>query len=376
MSEAVPGPEAVPPPDASSPRSASSPQSDWHIFTGGNRPHDRIRSLPPPPPWRDFGGTGSTGDRRPGDVRRARSYRTDESVVDKVNAALQLRRPLLVTGKPGSGKSTLAYSIAYELGLGPVLNWPITSRSTLQQGLYHYDAIGRVHEASLRGSGPAWAGPAVPQAVDGETGAASDAAADVRPDAPGIGRYIRLGPLGTALLPGDLPRVLLIDELDKSDIDLPNDLLNIFEEGWFLIPELERLPEDQPVVEVMTAGEGRASIERGRVACADFPIVVITSNGEREFPPAFLRRCVRVAIEPPNGEHLAEIVEAHLGEPARREAEELIRDFLARRAHGDLATDQLLNAIFLATSGARPPESGLADLVDTILRPLGIPGSK
>ncbi|MGP4024065.1 AAA family ATPase [Actinomadura sp. 3N407] len=366
MSDAVSGSDGSPPPDGS-----PSP-GDWHIFTGGNRPHDRIRSLPPPPPWRDFSAAGTTGDRRPGDVRRARSYRTDESVVDKVNAALQLRRPLLVTGKPGSGKSTLAYSIAYELGLGPVLNWPITSRSTLQQGLYHYDAIGRVHEASLRGSGSAWAGPAAAQADGDGAGAAPDA----RPGAPGIGRYIRLGPLGTALLPGDLPRVLLIDELDKSDIDLPNDLLNIFEEGWFLIPELERLPDDQPVVEVMTAAGARASIERGRVACADFPIVVITSNGEREFPPAFLRRCVRVAIEPPNGEQLAEIVEAHLGEPARRDAEELIRDFLARRAHGDLATDQLLNAIFLATSGARPPESGLADLVDTILRPLGIPGSK
>ncbi|MFF5262192.1 AAA family ATPase [Actinomadura viridis] len=359
---------------------------DWRVYRGGGAPHDGIDRLPPPPPWRRFGPGAGTEAReavRPADRERAVSYRSDPRVVDKVNAALYLRRPLLVTGKPGSGKSTLAYNIAYELGLEPILYWPVSSRTTLQDGLYEYDAIGRVHETSLRRGRTAPAarpetagappdGKDEPDESDGleEAGGADGAGGAV----PGIGRYIRLGPLGTALLPGERPRVLLIDELDKSDIDLPNDLLNVLEEGRFTIPELERLP-DGPPVEVMTADDGgRAPISGGRVRCADFPIVIITSNGEREFPLAFLRRCVRVAIEPPTGEQLADIVAAHLGEEARTSGRALIAEFLDRRARGDLATDQLLNAIFLATSGSRPPESTLRELVEALLRPLDVTG--
>ncbi|MFB4318158.1 AAA family ATPase [Actinomadura sp. 21ATH] len=325
---------------------------DWRVYKGNSAPHGGIDRLPPPPPWRRFGAYDPATAGRPADLERAVSYRVDPLVADKVNAALHLRRPLLVTGKPGSGKSTLAYNIAYELGLGPVLYWPISSRTTLQQGLYDYDAIGRVQEANVRRAN-------VP----------ADEAM------PAIGRYVRLGALGTALLPQERPRVLLIDELDKSDIDLPNDLLNVLEEGRFSVPELERLPEDGPPVEVMTADdEGRAVIRRGQVRCLDFPIVVITSNGEREFPPAFLRRCVRVAIEPPSGERLADIVAAHLGEEARDGGRALIAEFLDRRRTGDLATDQLLNAIYLATSGARPPEATLEQLVEAIMRPLDTAG--
>jgi MoxR-like ATPase len=321
----------------------------WLIYRGDGRPHDGLARLPEPPPWRRFDRTGSSERRE-----RAVSYRADEKVVKMVNAALLLRRPLLVTGKPGTGKSTLAYNVAYELGLEPVLYWPITSKVTLQDALYRYDAIGRLHEASLRQA-------ATPGASSG---------------APDIGRYIRLGPLGTALLPRERPRVLLIDELDKSDIDLPNDLLNVFEEGGFTIPELERLPKDQPVVHVMTADEEtRVPVERGRVRCSAFPVVIITSNGEREFPPAFLRRCIRLMIEPPGAEQLAEIVEAHLGEDAREASADLVREFLERRNHGDLATDQLLNAIYLATSGARAPEATLQELREEILRPLDTTGS-
>jgi MoxR-like ATPase len=325
---------------------------DWRVYRGNSGPHDGIERLPAPPPWRRFGDHDASTAGAPVDLERAVSYRVDAQVADKVNAALHLRRPLLVTGKPGSGKSTLAHNIAYELGLGPVLYWAVSSRTTLAQGLYDYDAIGRVQEANIRRE--------------------SAAADEVVPD---IGRYIRLGPLGTALLPRRRPRVLLIDELDKSDIDLPNDLLNVLEEGRFSVSELERLPEEGPV-EVMTADEeGRASIRRGQVRCADFPIVIITSNGEREFPPAFLRRCVRVAIEPPSGDRLADIVAAHLGEEAGEAGRALIDEFLDRRRRGgDLATDQLLNAIFLATSGARPPDSTLEQLVDAIMRPLDVTG--
>jgi MoxR-like ATPase len=327
---------------------------DWRIYQGRGRPHEGITRLPAPPPWRRFSMEHSVESRRLGELERAISYRPDESVIDKVNAALLLRRPLLVTGKPGSGKSTLAYNIAYELGLGPVLYWPITSRTALESGLYNYDAIGRLHETSLRGAG--------------------NAEDTTRP--PDIGRYIRLGPLGTALLPGRHPRVLLIDELDKSDIDLPNDLLNVFEEGRFTILELQRLPEEESRIHVMTEdGGARVPIERGEVRCSNFPIVVITSNGERDFPPAFLRRCVRLVIDPPSREQLAEIVEAHLGNDSRLASEELIEDFIARRAEGALATDQLLNAVYLATSGSRPPEAKLSKLLDTVLRPIEMPGS-
>jgi MoxR-like ATPase len=320
----------------------------WRIYRGNGGPHEGISRLPEPPPWRRFGDEDSVVDRRLGARERAIAYRADEQVVDKVNTAMLLRRPLLVTGKPGTGKSTLAYNIAYELGLGSVLYWPITSRTTLDHGLYSYDAIGRVHENSLRGQGA--------RVAD-------------------IGRYIRLGPLGTALLPGDHPRVLLIDELDKSDIDLPNDLLHVLEEGTFTIPELARLPEEQSTVEVMTAGgTRRVPIVGGNVRCDAFPVIVITSNGEREFPPAFLRRCVRLAIEPPGGTQLAEIVTAHLGAEAAADGEDLIRHFLDRRAAGDLATDQLLNAIYLATSGARVPETTLQELIEALLRPLDATG--
>lgn len=330
---------------------------DWRIYRGGGVPHDSIERLPPPPPWRRFDGGpvirpdlgGDTAvNRRLGAPERAKAYRADDHVVEMVNVALYLRRPLLVTGKPGTGKSTLAYSIAYELGLGPVLYWAITSRSTLQDGLYRYDAIGRLQEASLQ------------QATAGDPFVAPD-----------IGRYINLGALGTALLPQARPRVLLIDELDKSDIDLPNDLLNTFEEGEFAVPELARLPEDQRIVHVGTAdGTRRVPVERGTVRCATFPIIVITSNGEREFPPAFLRRCIRLVIEPPDRQRLASIIEAHLGPDAQAVSAELIREFLSRRERGDLATDQLLNAIYLATSGSRPPGATLQQLTDAILRPL------
>jgi MoxR-like ATPase len=338
----------------------SAPMDDWRIYQGVGQPHDGIDRLPEAPPWRRFDGgplvapsfhEDKAGGRRLGIRQRAMSYRADERIVDMVNTAIYLRRPLLVTGKPGTGKSTLAYSIAYELDLGPVLHWSITSRSTLKDGLYRYDAIGRLQEASLHQAG-------------GEAATAPD-----------IGRYIHLGPLGTALLPQARPRVLLIDELDKSDIDLPNDLLNVFEEGSFTIPELVRLPEEQQRVHVaVSQGVDRVPVEDGSICCADFPMVIITSNREREFPPAFLRRCLRLFIEPPDHQRLAEIVEAHLGEEAGAASVGLIREFLHRREQGDLATDQLLNAIYLATSGARAPESTLRDITEAVLRPIDVTG--
>ena len=336
------------------------PPADFRIYRGVGQTHGEISRLPPPPPWRIFDGAplvsprweredhnGATAQTN----QRGRAYQTSDDVVELVNAALYLRRPLLVTGKPGTGKSSLAYSIAYELGLGPVLYWAITSRSTVQDGLYRYDAIGRLQETNL------------------------SSVAEQRVSTPDIGRYVQLGPLGTALLPQALPRVILIDELDKSDIDLPNDLLNIFEEGRFDIPELARLPEDQHTVEVMIAdGIDRVAVSRGSVACHAFPVVVITSNGEREFPPAFLRRCLRLDLRPPDATRLGKIVEALLGDAGTAERVQMISDFIERQERGDLATDQLLNALYLVTSGNRPPPATRDRLVEALLRPLA-PGA-
>ncbi|MEU5691820.1 MoxR family ATPase [Actinosynnema sp. NPDC020468] len=321
--------------------------SPWLAYRGTGVPGEHSAlPLPDPPPWRvfdggppvepDFGAPRSGGTAS----RRGRTFQADAAEVDMVNAALYLRRPLLVTGGPGTGKSTLAYSVAEELALGPVLRWSVTSRSTLHEALYGYDAIGRLQDANLDGG------------------------------APDVGRYLRLGPLGTALLPTERPRVLVVDELDKSDIDLPNDLLDIFEEGEYEIPELSRLT--RPVVEVTTAdGGARVPVRGGRVRCRAFPLVVLTSNGEREFPPAFLRRCLRLHVPPPDEAKLRRIVAAQLGEDALEVGSTLIADFLSRREKGELATDQLLNAVHLALSGLRPPGETREQLAEALLPHLG-----
>lgn len=327
--------------------------TSWRIYQGTGKPHNGIERLPHPPGWRQF--TGQIVDKRQlepdphlerrfGDISRGQIFQASEKEIDFVNAALYLRRPLLVTGKPGTGKSSLAYAVAHELKLSRVLRWSITSRSTLQEGLYRYDAIGRLQEANLAGK------------------------------TPDIGQFIRLGPLGTALLPTKYPRVLLIDEIDKSDIDLPNDLLNIFEEGEFEIPELARLSENRERVQVLPHdGQDRVTITRGQVMCHAFPFIVLTSNGERELPPPFLRRCLRLDIEEPTPEKLERIVEAHFGDldtEARTARDNLVKTFLQRRESGDLATDQLLNAIYLTTQNIELEAAGdtKSSLLEAVLR--------
>lgn len=369
----------------------------WWIYQGTGRPLRDVRLediLPPPPPWRSFDGVaGRLADAGPPPdaavdaaapqaadgppteppappedaqeaARRMGSaplgLRAEAEEADLVNAAILLRRPLLVSGRPGTGKSTLAYRISRELGLGRVLRWPVTTRTTLRSGLYSYDAVGRVHAAAAgRPPGP-----------DG-----ADARAAAAPE--DIGDFLQLGPLGTAMLPHRLPRVLLIDEFDKGDIDLPNDLLDVFEAGEFSIPELVRIRNRRPAVEVLTDDPDRSAVVAGgRVRCRAFPIVVITSNGEREFPPAFLRRCLELRLPDPDADRLAAIVAAHLGAADDPRTRELIDMFIERsRREGGLAADQLLNAVYLATSSAYRPGSEWEELLHAIWHRLDAAGS-
>ena len=298
--------------------------SSWTIFRGEGTPHDGLGRLPEPPPWR-LGGKAKPVGARPGyldlgaEGPRATAFLPTPEMIRAVNAALYLRRPLLLTGKPGTGKSTLISKVSHELKMGSVLRWPITSRATVRGGAYIYDAVGRL------------------QAGKGE--------------APPVEDYLTLGPLGTALAASDWPRALLIDEIDKSDLDFANDLLNVIEEGTFEIPELQRLGQSTVMVR---DSDGRSTvIEDGRLDGGQFPFVVMTSNGEREFPAPFLRRCVRINVQAPDRAKLAQIVEAHLAhltKDRQKRVEALVDEFEEQRREKDLSTDQLLNAVFLTVA--------------------------
>ncbi|MFN3473873.1 MAG: AAA family ATPase [Blastomonas sp.] len=174
-----------------------------------------------------------------------------------VNAAVALRRPLLVKGEPGTGKTVLAHQIAQAAG-APLIEWNIKSTTKAQQGLYEYDAVARLR--------------------DGQLG-------DERVH--DIGNYIKKGKLWEAFTAPELP-VLLIDEIDKADIEFPNDLLQELDRMEFYVYETKEL-----------------------VKAKDRPIVVITSNNEKELPDAFLRRCFFHYIKFPDRETMQAIIDVH-----------------------------------------------------------------
>ncbi|MBW1713332.1 MAG: MoxR family ATPase [Deltaproteobacteria bacterium] len=192
---------------------------------------------------------------------------------DVVNVAVALQRPLLVKGEPGTGKTLLAHNIALALGK-PLLIWNIKSTTKARDGLYVYDTVQRLNDSRFGGG-----------------------------DVSDIKNYIRLGQLGEAFAAQEQV-VLLIDEVDKADLEFPNDLLNELDEMSFYIMETQ---------ETIEANER--------------PIVVITSNSEKELPDAFLRRCVFHYIEFPDQELMARIVRVHYPQIEANLLKECLRKF-------------------------------------------------
>jgi MoxR-like ATPase len=252
------------------------------------------------------------GRKRRIEIRRE-PYRPSAELIAAVNVAIALGRPLLLQGEPGCGKTRLAHALAYELGL-PLEEGYIKSTSRAQDFLYTYDALNRLYDAQLL-------------AREGDAGGSADRRTDVR-------RYLEFGPLGRAIAKaqGGQRSVVLIDEIDKADLDFPNDLLL----------ELDRLRfqvELDPDLK-FAAPEGSTDLR---------PIVIVTHNEEKALPTAFLRRCVYHYVKFPEGQAaLHEILALHgLDEDT---------------AYSDRAIDALLK--LRAIDLAKKP--GLSELIDWV----------
>ncbi len=205
------------------------------------------------------------------------NYVATEDLTVAVNAAIRLERPLLVKGEPGTGKTVLAEEIAAALG-APLITWHIKSTTKAQQGLYEYDAVSRLRDSQL-------GDPRVSE----------------------IGNYIKRGKLWEAFVAPERP-VLLIDEIDKADIEFPNDLLL----------ELDRME-----FHVYETGE--------TIKAARRPVMIITSNNEKELPDAFLRRCFFHYIRFPDAQTMQAIVEVHFPGIKKRLMEEALKLFFEVR---------------------------------------------
>src|SRR6478735_3953762 len=205
------------------------------------------------------------------------TYIASEELKHAVNVAVALARPLLIRGEPGTGKTLLAENLASALGL-PLIRWHVKSTTKAKDGLYVYDTVARLHDSRFGG--------------------------DVRD----IAKYIKLGPLGEALA-APSKCVLLIDEIDKADIEFPNDLLLELDAMRFRIDE---------------TGQDISAKER--------PVVVITSNNEKELPDAFLRRCVFHYIQFPDRELMTAIVKVHHPDVSDRVLDNALELFFGLRA--------------------------------------------
>lgn len=204
-------------------------------------------------------------------------YIADAELVQAVNLAIHLKRPLLLEGEAGCGKTRLASAVAYELGL-PFYRWNIRSTTKAQDGLYTYNALLRLHDVQTK-----------------------NVESTLTRDPADPWDYVELGAIGKSFCSKEVPAVVLIDEIDKADLDFPNDLLTVLDLPWkFEIPEVK--------------GAGKSH----EVKAVHPPIVIITSNKEKgNLPAPFLRRCVYYFLKFPDKGQLQEIVQVHYQEQSR-----------------------------------------------------------
>ncbi len=234
------------------------------------------------------------------------SYVATEDLMMAVNAAVTLERPLLIKGEPGTGKTMLALEVAKALER-PLYQWHVKSTSKAQQGLYEYDAVSRLRDSQLG------------------DGRVHD-----------IGNYIVRGPLWDAF-EADRPSVLLIDEVDKADIEFPNDLLRELDRMEFYVYETQKL-----------------------VKAKHRPVIIITSNNEKELPDAFLRRCFFHYIKFPDKETMERIVDVHFPNLKKSLLREALETFFEIREVPGLkkkpSTSELLDWLKLLMAEDISPE--------------------
>jgi MoxR-like ATPase len=237
-----------------------------------------------------------------------------------VNAAITLQRPLLIKGEPGTGKTRLAEEVAQGVGM-PLLEWHIKSTTKAQQGLYEYDAVSRLRDSQLGD----------PKVQD-------------------IANYIVPGMLWQAFA-SETPVVLLIDEIDKADIEFPNDLLRELDRMEFYVYETRQL-----------------------VKAKQRPLVFITSNNEKDLPDAFLRRCFFHYIRFPDKDTMAQIVEVHYPGIKQALLKEALEAFFAVREVPGLkkkpSTSELLDWLKLLLAEDIPPEALRTDDRRSIIPPM------
>lgn len=273
-------------------------------------------------------------------------------LIDAVNIAIDLERPLLLKGEPGCGKTKLAKAVADELNL-PYYEWPVKSTSRAQDGLYTYDTIGRLRDAQLAAN---------PNLNDIERQRITAKFENPRD-------YVLWGPLGYAFR-SDKRAVLLIDEIDKADIDFPNDLLHELEEKKFTVQELPAISQKEH--------KNGYDLGGNLVKARQTPIIFITSNAEKELPAAFLRRCLFYYIQFPTPQRLREIVSLHLelelaDEPFLQGAIDkfvTLRDTMEKDKSGKkVSTSELIDWIKIMQKRYRHQEQPWPTLTDELLFP-------